>query len=1240
MFTKKGIHNWMGIGFIILAAILLICSPLIQADCSQDFYLHNLQGTLWPSFLLPLDPVTGIPMTLVDSLDNNTLLSFGTGSFWEPLNWNSTFIRFKTTGTFGSELLFFDNYYGLNTFSSSSLIDSIKNFTAPANSLSDFSKQSITQPVSSSPMDLTLNMASLPLGWNSTDNFENENAAIKGLEVSENNMGFAVDGTPLLPESILVSSVTKDNISAIQAVAGEETQFKKVSIIVTFDESLDESALESVSNGKIVHRYDKVFKGASLILPEDNVDAVSSLKGITGVYLDEIQRLYTDISPDFINAPVLWDQLGGQENAGEGVVVGLLDSGIWPEHPSFSDPDPSGKPYPDPPAPPDGCYECAFGNTSWNPNDAPFTCNNKLIGAYSFIDTYNALYPYIGLLPVEFNSARDGEGHGTHTSSTAAGNGGVEASIFGRSLGTISGIAPRAHVIMYKVCGPGDGGGGGACFDSDMLMAIEAAINDGVDVINFSIGGPPFDPYEDIVEFAFLSAYENGVFVAAAVGNSGPIPDTVDNRAPWVTSVGASTTNRHFMSTVTLEADNGDSLNMTGSTVTDGIDTPTDVVLAADYGDEMCLNPFPSGTFSGQIVCCARGGNARVAKSYNVAEGGAGGMLLYNVVPQGLNTDNHFVPSVHLENDAGAALLDFMDTHTGVKGTFTTGTAATVKGDVMAPFSSRGGSGQTLGISKPDITAPGVQILAGWTPMPGIVVGGLPGQLFASMQGTSMSSPHIAGCGALLKALHPEWTPGQIKSALMTTALTAGVFKEDGFTPADPFDYGSGRVDLSRAGNPGVTISATAQDFWDLRNDLFNANYPSLYLPGMPGMITVERTLHSELAIPSAWMTSVDSPPDMTVIVPTVIYVINRRDTTFNITVDARTVPIGEVRHATLYLRNLADQDQVLRFPITIVRGQPPVSLAISCDPEVLARGETTECTITFTNNSFDEAIVSLVDDLPRELMLVKGSLVGTGEKSLKTINYDGTLYPLSPPTVIVIDGTGTTPPYLPLSLFGITPISGVTDETIISFGTYPFVYGGEIYNTIGMVSNGYAVVGGGDSSDINYINQSLPDPARPNNVLAPFWTDLNPADGGELRAGYLTDGIDLWLILDWENVTNWGDNEPNSFQIWIGVNGVEDISFTYGEVLSDGDGGFLTVGAENKYGNSGQNWYFNGDGTLVSDEIQLRVESVPGEPGETHVISGSLMGVSLGEWTNCVKMTGNLFTGDNIACSSGEVTK
>jgi subtilisin family serine protease len=1042
-------------------------------------------------------------------------------------------------------------------------------------------------------------------------------------------------GEALAPESS--ESAVKPEVAA--SAQGTPDQFRVASVIVVLEDGADPSAAVAAGGGQVVHRYTKVFNGVSMVLPSDNVGDVASAQGVKAVYLDELVQLDTDASPAFIGAPAAWAQLGGQESAGEGVIVGILDSGIWPEHPSVADPDPSGKPYAPPPVVPGANgfaggaprNTCDFGDTAWNANDAPFACNNKLIGAYDFIDTYKA---FVGLLPTEFDSARDDNGHGTHTLTTSAGNAGVAASMYGVDRGVVSGIAPRAHVIAYRVCG--DAG----CYNSDSIAAVEQAILDGVNVINFSISGGN-NPFGDAVELAFLDAYDNGVFVAASAGNSGPTAETVAHRGPWVTTVAASTSDRHFLSTLTLTADNGDTLNLTGATVTPGVSTPLPVVI--NTADPLCQVPAAPGSFAGQIVVCDRGVNARVNKSFNVSQGGAAGMILRNLALQGLNTDNHFVPSVHLDGPEGAQLGAFLSSHTGIVASFTGGTATAVQGDVIASFSSRGGPAQTLGVSKPDITAPGVQILAGHTPLPATEDGGFPGQLFQAIQGTSMSSPHIAGVAALLKDLHPDWTPGQIKSAIMTTAKIAGVVKEDGTTPASAFDTGSGRVDVAAASNPGLTFDETATNYAALQNSMWNANYPSLYLPDMPGKITVKRTVRSVDSRARNWRVSVSAPADVRITVPKQIRLNPGESVTFDIAVDASFVPVGETRFATIEFKQ---GDKTLRFPVTLVRGQPDVYTTKVCDPASIARGATTTCTITLVNTTFNTAEADFFDQLPNQLRLVPETVVNATVWGNSVI-YKGPLAGAQPPIVTIGDANGTSPAgYLPLSLFGIAPIGGVGDETITNFNVPAFTYAGKSWTRLGIVSNGYVVVGGGTSADVNYVNQSLPNALRPNNVLAPFWSDLNPAAGsGAVRIGTLTDGVSTWLIVDFENVREYSTTRTASFQVWMRVGAVEDITFTYGTIQGNGDGGFLTVGAENEFGNSGQNYYVDGVGTLPAAGTELRVTSVPGAPGETRVITYQAVGHRKGVWANCgylcakdIVTGANIFDGESVACFIGEV--
>lgn len=1006
-----------------------------------------------------------------------------------------------------------------------------------------------------------------------------------------------------------------------------------------------DAAIRNIPRAKAGQDFSVVINAVAMTVPADQIATLASLPDVAGVYPDEILHPETDNSPQFIGATTIWNQMGGQENSGEGVIVGVIDTGIWPEHPSFSDPDPSGKPYAAPPATPSGAPRLCQFSGGTNPGPA-FTCNNKLIGAYLKMDTYAAV---AGLSAPEYTSARDADGHGTHTSSTAAGNAGVAASIYGVPRGTISGIAPRAQVEMFKVCGEE------GCFSSDSAAAVQQAIADGVDVINFSISGGA-NPYSDVVEMAFLDAYNAGIFVAASAGNSGPAADTTDHRGPWVTTVAASTQNRAFENTLTLTADGGASLTLTGTSITAGVG-PAPVFISPT--DPLCNSPFEPGSVAGMVVVCKRGVTGRAEKGYNVLQGGAAGMILYNQAANvtDLETDNHYLPATHIQYSQGTQVLDFIAGHSNVMATLTEGVKVSAQGDVMASFSSRGGTGQTLGVSKPDITAPGVQILAGASPahLPpeqGGVALGPEGELFQAIAGTSMSSPHIAGSGALLKSQHPDWTPGQIKSALMTTAWTQ-VVKEDGVTPATTFDDGSGRVDLSKAGDPGLTFDVSAADYVLHADDLWNVNYPSIYLPALAGEITLKRTAHSLLPRASVWSVNVVGETDFAVNVLNNLVVPAKGNAPLIISIDARNVPIGQVRSATLYLKERVTKNpRTLHIPITFIRKQAPVTLDKTCSPATFAKGKATTCTITLQNTTFNQANVALVDQLPNALKLVNGSLTGASAiPNGKTILFNGKLPAALPPDVAIGAGSSPVDGYLPLSAFEIAPVSGVGDETATNFNVPAFTFAGATYSRIGVVSDGYIIIGGAsDASDIQFENQNLPNPTRPNNVIAPFWTDLNPGEGGEVRVATLGDGEDTWIVIDYAAVKEFSTDTFNTFEVWIGINGDahpgEDISIVYGPVQGNGDGGSLTVGAENLFGNRGGNYYYNSsytlpaEGTLPADGTQLVVTGAAGAPSEPHVITYKATGIQYGKWVNYAQLVSNLFQGISIAPFSGEVTK
>lgn len=652
--------------------------------------------------------------------------------------------------------------------------------------------------------------------------------------------------------------------------------------------------------------YDYTFavSGFAARLTEAEVTALSAQPEVSMVVPDRRRQLHTDNSPEFLGL----DSRGGPWSRfdGSGVVVGVIDTGIWPEHPSFAD---TGYP-----APPSGFAGtgCDFGNTAFNPNDDAFTCNNKLLAAKSYVTGFlGGEDPATVLAPGSHLSARDEDGHGTHTSSTAAGNAGIPASILGADRGVVSGIAPRAHVSVYKACWDETPEVGGCAF-SDLVAAIDDAVGDGVDVINYSIGSDTAAIGPD--DISFLFAADAGVYVATSAGNAGPGAGTVGSPAsvPWLTAVGASTQNRTFQGSVS-SSDGG--WEFFGASVTGGTDE-VGIVDAADAGNELCLldGTLDASVVSGKIVLCLRGVNARVAKSQAVFEAGGVGMVLYNAVdPQTQNTDNHWVPTVHVTNADGLVIKDYIATAADPVAQINGGEFTPIDAPWMADFSSRGSNQLSSDIIKPDVTAPGVNILAGNSP---VALLGAPDQLFQAISGTSMSSPHVAGVLALIKEAHRTWSPEAAKSALMTTAYQ-DVAKEDGVTPADPFDMGAGHIDPAgralkgSAFRPGLVYEAGFNDYLGflcdadptvfadpeatcaalaaagIATDASDLNLPSIGVGELVGSQTITRTVKAVANGTNRYDAVVEAPAGFDVTVtPSSFTVARNRTVTYTVTIE------------------------------------------------------------------------------------------------------------------------------------------------------------------------------------------------------------------------------------------------------------------------------------------------------------------------------------------------------------------
>jgi len=554
------------------------------------------------------------------------------------------------------------------------------------------------------------------------------------------------------------------------------------------------TVMSSDEQPRMIYSYRNVLSGFAARLTQEELRAVEQKNGFVSAHPERTLRRQTTHTPDFLG---LQQSIGfwKDSNFGKGVIIGVLDSGITPDHhPSFSD---AGIP----PPPSKWKGRCELNGT---------VCNNKLIGARSFNNA--AVKGEKAEAPI------DEDGHGTHTASTAAGAFVDNAEVLGNAKGTAAGMAPHAHLAIYKVCFGED------CSESNILAALDAAVEDGVDVISISLGlsePPPF--FNDSTAIGAFAAIQKGIFVSISAGNAGPSDASLVNGAPWMLTVGASTIDRSIVATAVL----GNGEEFEGESVFQPSDFSSTLLPLAYAGingkleSSFCANGSLSDIdFRGKVVLCERGGGiGRIAKGQEVQRAGGAAMILVNDEPNGfsLSADVHVLPATHVSYADGLKIKAYINSTSTP--TATISFKGTIIGNSLAPavasFSSRGPNLPSPGILKPDIIGPGVNILAAW-PFP-LDNNTDPKLTFNIMSGTSMSCPHLSGIAALLKSSHPDWSPAAIKSAIMTSADTLNLenklIVDETLQPANLFATGSGHVNPSRADDPGLVYDIQPDDY-------------------------------------------------------------------------------------------------------------------------------------------------------------------------------------------------------------------------------------------------------------------------------------------------------------------------------------------------------------------------------------------------------------------------------------------
>lgn len=719
--------------------------------------------------------------------------------------------------------------------------------------------------------------------------------------------------------------------------------------------------------------YRFATNGMAVRLTADEAAIMASHPMVKMIHPDRKHKLLTDAGPSWIGADAIWDgQTSSGDALGEGIVVGLIDSGINWEHPSFADVGGDGYNHSNP-----------LGSQKGLCSMPSVECNDKLIGVFDFVEDN----PGTNDVVEENTDGRDNSGHGSHVAGIAVGNFlGVEIN---NDVAELSGVAPHANLVSFRVCyvgEPPDPEGGG-CQGSAILDAIDEAIDLGVDVINYSIGTNAFDPWAGgTTPMAFLNARNAGIFVATSAGNEGPNPGTIGSpaNAPWIVSVGNATHDRVFGSVVeNLSGGSAPSPgDLIGASLSDGVGVRP-IVHAADYGFPLCgtgpaeleatcaantgaSNPWAGNpVFNGEIVVCDRGTYGRIEKGKNVMLAGAGGFILANTAADGeaIVADDHCLPATHLGRTNGDALRHWLSFGSGHEGSLSGFTLAHGDefADQLSATSSRGPVDPPVeDVLKPNVIAPGTDIISSW----------YEGTDFVLLSGTSMSSPHVAGAAALLKSLHPDWTPSQIASAIETTSTPQLATTETGAV-AGPHERGAGRPQLGEAADAGLFLDVSGDEF-EAADPFIGGDPKELNLFGLAdsscrGTCGFTREV-TDMVGGASWQTAAIGFPagvDVT-IQPANFNLGNGATQSLDIDLDLRgSNAVGQWVYGQIRLRSAGLPDQFLTVAVFYDGGALPDQWTINSDQDAGRMDETLAGLValpdaTFTSGGFVRPTVTV----------------------------------------------------------------------------------------------------------------------------------------------------------------------------------------------------------------------------------------------------------------------------------------
>ncbi|XP_057952932.1 subtilisin-like protease SBT3.9, partial [Malania oleifera] len=727
----------------------------------------------------------------------------------------------------------------------------------------------------------------------------------------------------------------------------EDSHYKILIKLLGSKEEAMKSMLYSYKNG---------FSGFAAMLSESQANNISGFPQVLDVFSSRNFSIHTTRSWDFLQVKSqVANGILNKSHNGSGSIIGMLDTGIWPESESFNDEDMG-------PVPSHWKGICQEGE-KFNLSN----CNRKIIGARWYVKGYEAQYGNVNSSDWDdLLSPRDQNGHGTHVASTAAGAFVQNASFLGLAQGWARGGAPSACLAIYKICWSPDG----HCTEADIIAALDDAIYDGVDVISASIGSTvPLAPYfADALSIGSFHAAAKGISVVCSAGNEGPSPQTVEHAAPWLITVAASTIDRSFPTPITLGNNQtfvvllllepffqfipqlviGQALN-TRENVTNlypfwyGANLAS---IGASYDDaKSCqIGSLNATRTRGKVVLCFQ---TQSQSSVDIAEftvfkaGGVG--LIFAQAPTKEIVPSYWFPTVQVDNTIGTSLWLYWaaSSYPMVKISPTTTTIGKQIAPEVASFSSRGPNSLSPAVLKPDIAAPGVNILAAWPPP------SFPYTNFNVLSGTSMACPHISAVVALIKSIYPTWSPAAIKSALVTTASIKDAYGQhivaEGLPSkrADPFDFGGGVVNPNKAIDPGLVFDMETSDYVNFlcsmgydesvinkmtrmhiqcngtTNFPENLNLPSISVPELKSCLTISRTATNVGPENSWYISFIEAPPGISLMVEPPILFFNGalKNINFKITLCSQLRVQGRYSFGYIYWTN---PNHLVKMPITV----------------------------------------------------------------------------------------------------------------------------------------------------------------------------------------------------------------------------------------------------------------------------------------------------------------------------------